>query len=222
MPSYVLKAYKKGEISFYGNNFYIDRSVLVPRKKTETVVSATISRIVLMQKKGYKTISIVDVGTGSGVIIITVALKADFNKICLFATDISKSALDVATRNAERYNLQDKISFIHCDLITELPINPDIIVANLPYSPRDSMSLKEIYEPKEAHFDEGDGTIITIRLFQQIDKYSFSPGAVILETSPELVGKIIDSAKEILSDKPRDIHIHRNHESQLRVVELVW
>ena len=143
-------AYITGKKEFYGLEFLVSEHVLIPRPETEIVVEETI--------KIAKTINaenIIDIGTGSGCIAITVSNI--LNKKVL-ASDISKSALYVAKLNRDRHKA--KVDFILSNGIDWIGKKVDIIVSNPPYvSKEDYLNLsKDVkYEPKEALISEDDG-----------------------------------------------------------------
>lgn len=126
---------------FYGRNFYITKDVLIPRPETEQLIDMVLSFAGKSYLPGVKPSErilperpvILDVGTGSGCIAITLALELP--EATVYASDISKKALKIAQKNAQ--NLGAPISFIISHLLEkvkskELP-TPDLIVANLPY-----------------------------------------------------------------------------------------
>jgi len=120
---------------FYGIEFYIDHRALIPRPETELLVEEAIdfahnylSRI-KPDKSGNYTIA--DIGTGSGVIAISLALALPQVKI--YATDISASALEVANINRRRYKVDSQVELLQGNLLEPLPEPVDTIVANLPY-----------------------------------------------------------------------------------------
>lgn len=112
------------EALFFGRNFQVDSSVLIPRPETELLVS-------LVKDENLTTPTILDIGTGSGCIAISLALEVPTATI--HALDISKDALSIAKGNAERLNAN--VHFIQLDILNKLPHikNLDIIVSNPPY-----------------------------------------------------------------------------------------
>src|SRR5579871_1304865 len=117
--------YITGRQEFYGRDFHVTPDVLIPRPETEHLVEACLTRI----RPGCK---VLDVGTGSGAIAVTLALQTN---ACVFASDISPAAIRVAASNARR--LDASVNFLACDLtacIAERSL--DILVSNPPYVPR--------------------------------------------------------------------------------------
>lgn len=110
---------------FYGNKFYVDNNVLIPRFDTEILVEKAISLI----KQNNKKLRIVDIGTGSGIIAIT--LKLNCENVIVDAIDISACAIEVAKKNAKNMNVD--INFINNDLLEGIDEKYDIIISNPPY-----------------------------------------------------------------------------------------
>jgi len=119
-------AYITGHREFYGLDFHVDRSVLIPRPESELLVEKAIS---LAQNRAISTIA--DIGTGCGAIAISLAMNLPEAKI--YASDISASALDVARSNCQRHGVIDRIHLIQGDMLEPLPEPVDLIIANLPY-----------------------------------------------------------------------------------------
>lgn len=180
-------AYILGQKEFYGLDFKVNKNVLVPRPETEMMVEEALNRIShIAYRATQKKITIVDVGTGSGCIIITLAKiinprlpgeLAGRQNLKFIATDISKRALNVARQNARQHSVAQKIKFFHGDLLKPvlkskiLNLKSKIIIlANLPYlTPaqiKKSPSIK--YEPKLALSAGRDGLKYYRRLFKQI------------------------------------------------------
>jgi len=180
-------AYLTGEKEFYGRPFYVDKRVLIPRPETEQIVDIA-KRVTQNTKHG---ISIIDIGTGSGCIIITLAkeLTNNTNKFTFTGIDISPPALLVARKNASRHRIKKTIKFMRGNLLEPIfsmvsspqqrgsrnPINEILITANLPYldsdmpnllQSADSKSLK--YEPKIALAGGKDGLKYYRELAKQI------------------------------------------------------
>lgn len=131
--------YLTGKAEFMENEFYVDKNVLIPRPETEMLVEKA-SEII----GNNKDLNILEVGCGSGAVVISIAKISPANNY--FASDISKQALRVAKKNAEKYDV--KLNLIHSDLLKKVKFSPDLIVANLPYLSRDE--LQGLYDPKLA------------------------------------------------------------------------
>lgn len=149
--------YITGSVEFFGLNFKVNRSVLIPRPETEILVETIINFCGTNNK-----INILDIGCGSG--CISVALAANLKNVKIIATDISEEAIKVAKQNAAGSNAEDKIEFLKHDILKEELIQfPDlnIIVSNPPYvSSNQFENLQDEiknYEPENAVTDFADG-----------------------------------------------------------------
>ena len=117
--------------SFYGFEFFVNESVLIPQPDTEILVEEVINYIEKIYKESNKCVKVLDLCTGSGIIGICLKKKLK-EKVNVYASDISKDALKVAKTNAK--NLDVDINFMHSDLFENLSGNKfDIIVSNPPY-----------------------------------------------------------------------------------------
>lgn len=119
-------AYINGLKEFYGLDFYVTSDVLIPRPETEHLVHKALSLIQNRQKP-----IITDIGTGCGIIAISIALKLP--QAYIYATDISALALKVALLNCRKHRVSNKIIFVKGDMLEPIPEPVDFIVANLPY-----------------------------------------------------------------------------------------
>ena len=189
-------AYIIGSKEFYGHTFQVSPAVLIPRPETETLVSLVKSYLTSSHLLP-EDISIVDVGTGSGCIAISLALElpAITN---IFATDISAKALECAKYNAAQLGASN-IRLIKSDLLSSHAIKHqtfDVIVANLPYVdhtwPWLSPELK--YEPKLSLYAKDHGLYLIKRLICQAPKHLKPAGALIIEANISQHQDIIDYA----------------------------
>ena len=186
------------QANFYGRDFYIDENVLTPRPETEQVIDGVLKlcgKPILPGVKpeepavDSKNLTILDVGTGSGCIAITLSLELPEANI--YASDISEKALKIAKKNAKTHNA--KINFISSNLLENINIAPDIIVANLPYVDKnwdwlDQESLKQ--DPDLALYTEDGGLKLIKRLLDTANsKY------LILEADPSQHQDIVNYAK---------------------------
>jgi release factor glutamine methyltransferase len=155
--------YVTGEVGFFGLEFKIDPRAMIPRPETEVLVSEIVKEF-KKTKKEFDPLKVVDIGTGSGVIAITLA-KELANSL-IYATDISKDALELAKENAERNDVEQRIEFIYGDLFEPLieknfENSIDCVVSNPPYVKDSELGKldKEIrdYEPKVALLSGEDG-----------------------------------------------------------------
>ncbi|MBU1036586.1 peptide chain release factor N(5)-glutamine methyltransferase [Patescibacteria group bacterium] len=181
-------AYLTGEKEFYGYKFFVNKNVLIPRPLTEELVEKALQTINRLIKHPNKQITIADIGTGSGCIIISLAneLKKKYGSLKNFkfyATDISAKALKVAKKNARFHQVDKSIKFFQGDLLKPLKSKKiDLIIANLPYlNLKDIQKEKSIqFEPKKALYSKDNGHLIYQKLFHQAEK-SYSNSIIIYE-----------------------------------------
>jgi release factor glutamine methyltransferase len=181
-------AYIIGHSEFYGREFEVSADTLQPRPETETMVELLLDTI---NSKQLSVNSIVDVGTGSGAIIISAFLELSINHklstINFHATDISPAALEIARQNAKRYDAD--IKFYQGDLLGPLPstiyrLPSTIVLANLPYVP-DSHTINQaaMHEPKHAIFGGPDGLELYRTLFDQLSTIHYPLSTVVFTES---------------------------------------
>ena len=146
-----------GHREFWGLDFEVTREVLIPRPETELIIEEAIA---LVDTQAISTPpSIVDAGTGSGCLAITLAVEVPSARIT--ATDLSPGALRVAQRNAARHGVADRITWLETSFLTNLDVVPDLIVSNPPYVPSiyaDGLPPEvRDYEPATAVLSGTDG-----------------------------------------------------------------
>ncbi|MFH0936959.1 MAG: HemK/PrmC family methyltransferase [Candidatus Daviesbacteria bacterium] len=185
------EAYQKGWLEFYKLSFKVTPDVLIPRPETELLVDNVLQFIKQLLTNNHQPITILDLGTGSGNIAISIAKNSQRYltsgvRVQIIATDISKQALQVAQLNAKFHGVEKQIKFIRSDLLSYFntrlyysEINPDIIVTNLPYIPTERIpyldsSVKD-FEPKVALDGGVDGFKLYRKLFAQIKKKNWKP-----------------------------------------------
>ena len=155
-------AYLLGEREFWGRSFAVDSRVLIPRPETEHLIEVALAE--RLPERPW----ILDVGTGSGILAVTLALGVPGSRIA--ATDLSPGALAVAARNARR--LGARVSLVETDLAAGLDLARfDLVVSNPPYVDRSEIPEISIevhgFEPALALFPPGDGDSLYPRLFAQ-------------------------------------------------------
>jgi len=123
-------AYILGHCEFYGTDFYVDCHTLIPRPETELLVGKAVELAQRIFHPG-KQITIADIGTGCGTIVVSLALALPQAKI--YATDISASALRVAEINCQRHAVNSQVELLQGNLLEPLPQPVDMAIANLPY-----------------------------------------------------------------------------------------
>jgi release factor glutamine methyltransferase len=148
--------YVLGVAYFFGRRFHVDHSVLIPRPETEELVE-----LIINYSKNIMHCAILDIGTGSGCISVTLAIELPSAK--LFATDVSEKALEIAKRNAE--TLAAQVTFLKHDILHEkLTGTFDVVVSNPPYiswSEKKSIADNVVnFEPHLALFVNDDDPLI--------------------------------------------------------------
>jgi release factor glutamine methyltransferase len=152
--------YILGEADFFGRKFLVNTSVLIPRPETEELV-----RLIIDYSKKKNILKILDIGTGSGCIPVTLALEIPGSEV--YATDVSKEALAVAEQNAKRNGT--RVKFIYSDILREsIPVEGlDIIVSNPPYiAKREMQDMRQNvidFEPHLALFVPNDDPLLFYR-----------------------------------------------------------
>ena len=184
-------AYILGSKEFYGRDFIVTPDVLIPRPETEILID-------LVKKYSPENARILDVGTGSGAIGITLQLEMPAAVITI--SDISAPALGVARRNAQLI-LKQPISITQSDLLqnwVKTSSNPfDIIVANLPYVGRDwDVSPETVAEPDLALFADDEGLSLMKMLIAQAATITAPGSYLILELDTRQIKSISDFSRE--------------------------
>jgi len=173
-------AYIIGHKEFFGLDFHVSPSVLIPRPETELLIETAIE---LISSRFPQSCLIADIGTGCGAVAIALAVHLPHARI--YATDISTAALEIAEANCQQHGVSDRVTFLHGSLVDPLPAPVDVIVANLPYvaEPEFADLTPEIirFEPKPALAGGTDGLEMIKELLSQLKNKLLSGGAVILE-----------------------------------------
>lgn len=179
--------YLTGSRAFYDRDFIVTPDVLIPRLETEHLVEAA-----LEWARGRDRLRVVDVGTGSGVIALTLAKHLPFADV--IACDVSESALDVARRNA---NGLANISFIRSDLLDGVPGRFDLICANLPYIATAEMLTLDVsrYEPHLALDGGVDGLDPMRRLITAVPDRLNRPGLLLMEHGADQGAAMLEFAR---------------------------
>ncbi|MBV8196074.1 MAG: peptide chain release factor N(5)-glutamine methyltransferase [Candidatus Dormibacteraeota bacterium] len=208
-------AYITGSREFFNRTFAVDRSVLIPRPETETLVELAVQRI---RSRGDECVA-ADLGTGSGCIAVTLA--AELSALRVVATDVSDAALDIARDNATRHGVADRVTFLSGDWGDALPDAVDVVVSNPPYVTKAELAQVDRdvrdFEPRGA-LDGGDDGFAAYRSLVPSLRDRVNPGAILLlEVDPRraagvasLAGGAFDGARTSL---------HRDLAGNDRVVE---
>ena len=162
-----------GTVEFCGLTFLCDKRALVPRPETEQLVEFVESRI------ENRELRIVDVGTGSGVIALSLAAKIPEAKV--LGVDVSEDALALAQENAARLNLSERVQFLKRRLLENVEDAFDLIVANLPYisiQDRHTLSPEVLHDPEVALFAGAQGDELVRELIDQA-RFRLRPGGLL-------------------------------------------
>ena len=176
-----------GHTEFYGKKFFVDENVLIPRPETEELVELAKIEIQNLKSK-IQNLKLLDIGTGSGIIPIT--LKKYFPNAEISAMDISEKALEIAKKNADFH--KKEINFIQADFLnTELTEKYDIIISNPPYiGIEENIEIEDSvkgFEPNIALFSPtSDALIFYKKIAKDGEKYLNENGMIFLEINQKL------------------------------------
>lgn len=180
-------AYLFNKKDFYGRTFKITKDTLIPRPETETLID-------LAKTLNPKTI--LDLGTGSGCIAITLSLELPNSKIT--ASDISQKALKIAQHNAKSLKA-DNVIFKKSDLLENISGQFDLICANLPYvNPDWTWNSPDLeYEPSQALYASEDGLFLIKKFLQQAQNILKPTGHILIESDQSQQSQIISFSKSL-------------------------
>lgn len=180
-----------GDVNFYGNIIKVNKNVLIPRRETEELVEKTIEYI---NKYLNKEVKILDIGTGSGCIPITI--KKILPESTVSAVDISSEALAVAKENANSNNTT--INFIKSDIFENINDKYDVIISNPPYIRYDEpiMDIVKNNEPHLALFAEDNGLYFYKKIIKESNNYLNNKFIIAFEIGEEQGEDIIKIAKD--------------------------
>lgn len=212
--------YILGHWEFYGLDFDITPDVLIPRPETELLVEKSIKWLSASAERR----TVADIGTGSGAIAVSIAMHIP--NVRILATDISRAALNIAKQNAEKFNIQHKIDFLQCDLLPQhidpLPTEShfDLICANLPYIPTETMRGLSIYgrEPTLALDGGTDGLDLYRRLLDIAPEWLAPNGMMIFEIEASQGIKALNLAYDKFSSGT--INLHQDLAGRNRLLEI--
>lgn len=192
-------AYITGEREFYGHTFKVTRHTLIPRPDTETIIDEALAVI-----DKFKLNQMLDIGTGSGCIAISLALSNP--KINVIATDTSAHALRTARLNVKRYKLENRIRLVKGHLLDPLQqgqlSRSSLLVANLPYLSSTEISAELKFEPSAALIASEGGLGLYRELLVQIHSLNskFCPQHILFEAHPPTINGLSNIAKNIFPD----------------------
>jgi release factor glutamine methyltransferase len=197
-----------GTVEFCGHVFAIDKRAMVPRPETEELVELLKPEIRNQKSK------ILDVGTGSGVIALT--LSAAFPEAEVHGLDVSEEALTLACENAERLGLGERVHFSRRNLLENVDERFDIIVANLPYistQDRNSLSREVLCDPEIALFGGESGNELIRELICQAPAHFRIGGLLALEIG---LGQCGSLASLLTQKKYSDIRSKTDYSGETR------
>ena len=213
--------YVLGHWEFFGLDLEVTPDVLIPRPETELLVERAIRWLEVVHDRR----TIADVGTGSG--CIAVAIAKNIRDARVVATDLSRPALDVAYRNARRYNLTKRIDFVQCDLLPPHPdalptdLHFDLICANLPYIPTQTLHGLPVFgrEPTLALDGGVDGLDIVRKLLRIAPGWMAPGGMIFLEIEASQGMSAVSLAYDAFDSA--EIHLHQDPAGHDRLVEII-
>jgi len=188
-------AYITGECGFLDYTFYVDPNVLIPRGDTELLAQSALFALgqnpefftqEMFRLKNKSSYRVLDIGTGSGCLAVSIAKGLD--SVFVDAVDISENAMNIALKNAKRYGVEDRITFINADFLDKsiaLSGNYDLIVSNPPYIPLNEMpylmeSVRN-YEPAVALAAGSDGLIFYREIAKRAPALLSNSGIILVE-----------------------------------------
>jgi release factor glutamine methyltransferase len=199
-----------GTVEFCGRSFRCDKRALVPRPETEQLVELLISHF----KSEVAYSRMIDVGTGSGVIALTLA--AEFPKAEIVGVDISEDALMLARENAERLGLVDRVRFLQSNLLQNGQPDVDLIVANLPYvstEDRQNLSREVLHDPEVALFAGARGDELVRQLIAQAPSWLRPGGMLAMEVG---IGQSETLVAALAEKNYRDISTDKDYSGVIR------
>lgn len=185
--------YVLGEWEFFQGKVKITEDVLIPRPETEGLVELALDWLTAHPQQR----ACLEVGTGCG--CIAVSLAAAIPDLKIIATDISRSALEVAQENAHLHQVADQIIFERRDLLTGMDHQVDLLVANLPYIPTEKLISLPVskQEPILALDGGGDGLYYIKKVLKNARKHMHPGGAIFLELDEDSAASALALAREV-------------------------
>jgi release factor glutamine methyltransferase len=224
-------AYILGRKAFYDREFVVTPAVLIPRPETEHLLEMALafvrqhpalddalSRGQALPCPATETLNVVDVGTGSGALAVTLAHAPGAT---VYATDTSPDALAVARLNAQKHNVE--VVFFEGDMLLpliEADIRVDLIMANLPYIATDDMPALAVskHEPHQALDGGAEGLDLIRRLLSQAPGVIRTGGMILLEIGADQGAAVQQLAQEMPT--PPSVTVHKDYAGQDRVVRI--
>ena len=205
--------YLLGSWDFFGRAFRTDQRALIPRPETEILVEIAL-KVIRAQPSSRNRL--LDIGTGSGVLAITLALEC--SSLSVVGSDVSPLALNLARENAEEQGLERRIEWIESDLLKSVTGPFDFLVANLPYIPTAELPklASEVQRDPQIALDGGpDGLSVIRRLVQDAPNVLTGGAFVILEVGFDQADRVADL---MTAQKFRDISVENDYQGVRRFV----
>jgi release factor glutamine methyltransferase len=199
-----------GTVDFCGRSFRCDKRALVPRPETEQLVELLISHF----KSEIVSPRVIDVGTGSGVIALSLA--AEFLEAEIVGIDISDDALMLARENAERLGMAHRVRFLRSNLLESMQPSFDLIVANLPYvstEDRQNLSREVLHDPEVALFAGARGDELMRQLIAQAPQWLRPGGMLAMEIG---IGQSETLVAALAAKNYRDIWTEKDYSGVIR------
>ncbi|WP_181304954.1 peptide chain release factor N(5)-glutamine methyltransferase [Rufibacter sp. XAAS-G3-1] len=211
--------YVLGEASFYGREFYVNPAVLIPRPETEELVQRVIKTY-----QHQPEVKLLDIGTGSGCIPITLAAELPTSQV--WGLDTSPEALTVAKSNAEK--LAQNVTWLQQDILQEIPVlethSLDVVISNPPYVLEEEKSLMRQnvleFEPHLALFVPNEDPLLFYRRIAEVAQQLLKPGGKLFY---EINERFAQETKAMLQQLDyQDVQVHQDLRGKDRVAEAVW
>ena len=186
--------YLIGYVNFYGNNIKVKENVLIPRFETEYLVEKTLKYI---NRIFNKKVSVLDIGTGTGAIAISIKKEID-SKVT--GVDISDDALSLSKENAKLNNVD--VNFIKSDIFSDVEGIYDVIISNPPYISHDELIMDKVYnyEPHLALFAEDNGLYFYKKIIDSASNYLNNKFIIAFEIGMTQGAEISKYAKDVFKN----------------------
>ena len=206
--------YVLGGWEFFGLEFILTPDVLIPRPETELLVEAALRWLRTHPDRRCAA----DIGTGSGCIAVSLAVNVP--DLHMIATDISRTAVNVARRNAEKFDVTGRMDFFCCDLLPEDMQPLDLVAANLPYIPSKTLRRLRVHgrEPVLALDGGADGLDIIRRLMAGAPCCLAPGGLLLVEIEASQGAKVLSLACDAFAEA--EIHLRQDLSGRDRLVEV--
>ncbi len=199
-------AYRKNLKYFFGLPLFVDERVLIPRPETEALVEKAIKKLIGLSAYQLAQTTIVDIGTGSGGMIISLVKTLRGGDTTFIATDTSPEALQIANMNARIHGVEKNIQFLKTNTLPMIKTKQVMIVANLPYLDEKKKEYffkrcpELAHEPSEALFTKEEGMHEYKKLLLQIQKLKGKQVSLLAEVDPTQKKQYSDLANRIFKN----------------------